>query len=828
MRSLKRLSFALLILALVLSLGGIWLSRRSFPMIDGRVAVRGISAEVKVVRDTDGVPHVYAENEHDLYFAQGYVHAQERFWQMDFWRHIGQGRLSEMFGESQLDTDIFLRSLGFTALAQAELAAAPQENRDVLAAYAEGVNAYIASRSPSQLSLEYAVLALQNRGYVPEPWEPIDTLTWARMMAWELRSNMDEEIERAAAAAAVGFERASQLFPAFPDDKLTTLGGSGSRLPQPASSALMAAIRPALDDLVEKEKRLAALLGPTGLGIGSNNWVVSGTHTASGLPLLADDPHLAVQMPSIWFENSLHCDACGTHLTGFSFAGVPGVIIGHNDRIAWGVTNFGPDTMDLFIEKVNPANPDEYEVDGVWHSVETRSETIVVAGADPVEIEVRSTRHGPVVTGIYGPADQDYAAAVGEVPDRFVVALQWAALRPSTLLSAILGINRATNWDEFRAAVRLWDIASQNIVYADVDGNIGYQVPGTIPVRRSPGGEYPSIGWTTDTDWIGWVPFEDLPTSFNPASGIIATANQPPWRPGDGPYLGVDFAHGYRGTRIYDVLGSSERPLTAVMFAQLQLDGYDPFAAEVIPTLLGVPGDGPVAAAQGLLVEWTTGDEAFQASSDSAPAALFYAVWEQIMARTFRDELPEVAWPGGGGRWFTVVRSLMATPTDPWWDDAATPDVEERDDILAASLAGGWETVAGRLGSDPQRWRWGDLHTTTFENQSLGQSGIAPIEALFNRGGFQPGGTSSVVNATSWSPGSFEVTWSPSMRMIVDLADFTASRTIHTTGQSGHAFHDHYVDFAPRWETGEYHPMRWSEEQVNAAAAGVLVLVPGG
>lgn len=827
MRFFKRLGYSLLVLVLVLSLAGIWLSRRSFPMIDGRVAAPGITGEVEIVRDTDGVPHIYAENEHDLFFAQGYTHAQERFWQMDFWRHIGQGRLSEMFGESQLDTDIFLRSLGFTELAQVEFASAPQRHQDILSAYAEGVNAYISTRSPSQLSLEYAVLALQNRGYEPEPWEPIDTLTWARMMAWELRSNMDEEIQRAAAAAAVGVDRTDQLFPAFPDDKLTILGGSGELAQQTASSALMVAVRPALEELVEKDARLQALIGPIGLGIGSNNWVVSGAHTASGLPLLADDPHLAVQMPSIWFENALHCE-CGVNVAGFSFAGVPGVIIGHNDRIAWGVTNFGPDTMDLFVEKVNPADADEYEVDGVWHRFETRSESIIVAGSDPVEIEVRSTRHGPVLTGIFGDADQEYGAVIGDVPSDFVVAMQWAALEPSTLLSAILGINEATNWEEFRAAVSLWDVAAQNLVYADVDGNIGYQVPGRVPVRRSAGGQYPAIGWTSDADWIGWVPFEDMPTIYNPESGVIATANQAPW-PLDGrPYLGVDFAYGYRGTRIYDVLASLDRPLTADAFEALHLDGYDRFAEEVMPTLLAVAGDGVVDEAQALLVAWTTGDAAFQADSDSAPAALFYAVWEQIMARTFHDELPEIAWPGGGSRWFTVVRSLMADPSDPWWDDVTTAEVEEMDDILAASLTEGWNVLTDRLGEDPEGWRWGDLHTTTFENQSLGQSGIAPIEALFNRGGFQPGGTSSVVNATSWSPGSFEVTWSPSMRMIVDLSDFSASRTIHTTGQSGHAFHDHYIDFAPKWAAGEYHPMRWTDEQVESATKGVLVLVPGG
>lgn len=799
-------------------------------MVDGRVAVAGLDQEVEVLRDDDGVPHIYAETEHDLFFAQGYVHAQDRFWQMDFWRHIGQGRLSEMFGESQVDTDVFLRSLGFTELAEREFAAAPAGDQAALRSYADGVNAYLAERSGSALSLEYAVLTLQTQGYSPEPWEPIDTLTWARMMAWELRSNMEQEIWRAVWAAEVGVERAEQLFPDFPDDKVTTLGGAAGDLGvDPPSSALMRTIRPALEELVAKDDALQDLIGPLGPGIGSNNWVVSGAHTATGLPLLADDPHLPIQMPSIWYENGLHCSSCGLELVGFSFAGVPGIIIGHNDRIAWGVTNFGADHMDLFVERVNPDDEGQYEVNGQWQVFDTRTEVIEVAGGDPVEIEVRETRHGPVLTGIYGGVgDLDLDPLVDDVPERYVISLQWTALQPSTLVQAIFGINRASNWTEFRAAAELWDIASQNIVYADVDGNIGYQAPGRIPVRASgAGGLYPAPGWTTDHDWVGWVDFEELPTAFNPEGGIIASANQAPWPLDTEPYLGIDFAYGYRGTRAYELLWEADRPLTAETFAAMHVDSYDSWAEEFLPTLLAVDGDDTVRAAQDLLARWTTGEDRFQAHSDSAPAALFYIVWQQTMAQVFEDELPDRAKPLGDDHWFLVVRDLLDDPTDPWWDDVATPEPEVRDTLLARVLADAWAIAEERMGDDPSEWRWGDLHTATFENQTLGQSGIGPVEAIFNRGGFEPGGTGSVLNATRWrDPTTFEVSWAPSMRMIVDLADFSASRGVHTTGQSGHAYHPHYIDQASLWEVGEYHPMRWTREQVEADLQGRLVLVP--
>lgn len=829
-RLLIRSGWTLLVFVLVLSLTGIWMSRRSFPMVDGRVAVAGLDDEVEVLRDENGVAHIWATTEHDLYYAQGYVHAQERFWQMDFWRHIGQGRLSELFGESQVDTDIFLRSLGFAELAQREFTAAPARDQAVLRSYADGVNAYLAERSGSALSLEYAVLTLQNRGYEPEPWEPIDTLTWARMMAWELRSNMEQEIWRAVWAGEVGVERAERLIPDFPDDMLTILGGAAGGVgTEPPSSALMRAIRPALDELIEKDDVLQDLIGPLGAGIGSNNWVVSGVHTATGLPLLADDPHLPIQMPSIWFENGLHCASCGLEVVGFSFAGVPGVIIGHNDRIAWGVTNFGGDHMDLFIEKVNPDDDGQYEVNGQWEVFETRIEVIEVAGGDPVEIEVRRTRHGPVLTGIFGEVDDlDLDALHGEVPSQYVIALQWTALQPSTLVQAIFGINRAGSWEEFRAAAGRWDIAGQNLVYADVEGNIGYQATGRLPVRASgPGGHYPVPGWTTDHDWVDWVEFEDMPMVFNPEGGIIASANQAPWPLDTEPYLGVDFSYGYRGTRAYEMLWEADRPITAETFAEMQTDSYDRWAEEFLPALLALEGGETVRAAQDLLSEWAIGEDRFQAHSDSAPAALFYIIWQQTMAQVFEDELTERARPYGDDHWFLVVRDLLDEPDDAWWDDVATEGMEDRDALLTRVVEDAWAIAEERMGNDPEDWRWGDLHTATFENQTFGRSGIGPIEAIFNRGTFEPGGTGSVLNATRWrNPDSFEISWVPSMRMIVDLADFSASQSVHTTGQSGHAYHPHYIDQAELWEVGEYHPMRWTRAQVEADLAGRLVLVP--
>lgn len=815
---------------------GWFTARNAFPDTDGEVAIAGLDGEVRVVRDDQGVPHIFATTERDLYLAQGYVQAQDRFWQMDVWRHIGQSRLSEMFGASQVETDAFLRTLGFNDLTRAELAALPADKVEVLEWYAEGVNAWLDGRSGSELSLGHFLVGLLY-GHEPEAWEPIHTVSWARMMAWELRANIDEEIARVLAADAVGAERAEELYPPFPEDKATILGtGSGG--------ASIAALEPAgldvLPSLVEEVSAglglVDARLGGAFEGIGSNNWVVSGELTDTGAPYLANDPHLGIQIPSIWYQNALHCEPCDVHVAGFSFAGVPGVVVGHNDRIAWGVTNIGPDAMDLYLERVDPDDPDRYEVDGEYVPFETRTEVIEVAGGDPVEIEVRATRHGPVLTGVLGAVDAvgpDAPGMEGDAGADHVVSLAWGALEPSTLVEAILTINRADDWDDFREGASKWDLAPQNLVYADVDGNIGYTATGKVPIRAAGDGRWPVPGWDDRYEWVGWVPFEDLPWTLNPPEGIIATANQPIVPPGAGPWLGADFAYGYRGTRIYDVLRELPRPITRDDLTDLHLDSHNAFAKEFLPAVLAVSRGGSVVEAQAVLSSWGEGPDAFDEGVDSSGAALWNAFWRQLLERTYADELnvfDDGVQDGGytgGARFWTMMNGLE--PDALWWDDVRTEAVETRDDMIAASLGAAWEELSDRLGDDPADWRWGDLHEAVFTEQSLGESGIGPVEAIFNRSGVATGGGTSLVNATGWNvDAGYEVVWLPSFRMVVDLADLDRSLTMHTTGQSGHPFHPHYFDLAERWAAGEYYEMWWSGAAVDAAAADTLRLVPEG
>jgi penicillin amidase len=831
MRWVRRILVGLLVLAALIAVLVVFLARRAFPPVDGDLEVTGLDARVEIIRDVDGVPHIYAETEHDLFFAQGYVHAQDRFWQMDFWRHIGAGRLSEMFGDGQVETDIFLRSLDFTGLAERELTALPPEQRAILDWYADGVNAYIGDRSPFQLGMEYSILPLQASGYVIEPWTPVNTLTWGKVMSWDLSWNMLQEIDRANLSIDLPAERIAQLYPAYPDEHPVIVPSDQAVSARRAIPQLDPGALAALGDAGRKALAVWEITGGGFTGIGSNNWVVGGSHTASGLPILANDPHLAIQMPSIWYQNGLHCTgACAYQLMGFSFAGTPGVILGHNDHIAWGVTNEAVDTQDLFLEKVNPEDPTQYEHQGEWLDMEVRTETIEVAGGDDVSIEVMVTRHGPVISDTYFE-DPPFQGSSLELPDRYAVALAWQSLEPSTLVEAILGVNRATNYEEFRSALAKWDIAGQNVVYADVEGNIAYQATGEIPIRGGGDGSWPVPGWTGEYDWIGTIPFDELPRMLNPPRDYIVTANNPVVAPGSGPLLSVDSDHGYRAARIEEMVEKAPVGYSVASAEAMQLDNRDGGAPNLVPHLLAVESqEKAVAEIQDVIARWADGPDAFQADPDSPGAAAYQAVWAQVLRLAFHDELPEDSWPEGGSRWFETVAALLETPEDPYWDDIGTEPVEDRDIVLEQAMADAHDELTGLLGDDPRRWRWGEIHVGHFENQSFGQSGIGPIEWLFNRTAPRRlGGGADIVNAVGfYPPDGYRVDWIPSMRMVIDLDDLAASTSMNTTGQSGHAFHAHYDDMLQPWSGGIHHPMRWTREQVQGAAKATLTLRPAG
>ena len=805
---------------------------RSFPQTEGEIQVPGLDTPVEVYRDSYGVPHIYASSAHDLFFTQGYVHAQDRFWQMDFWRHIGSGRLSEMFGDSLLENDQILRTLGFARVAQVELESLDPTSMSILESYSAGVNAYLDQHQGADLSLEYLVLKMINADYQPEPWQPLHSMTWAKVMAWDLGGNMDDEIEKALLLGALTPEQVADLVPPYPEDKPVIVPGF-------QANADLAAEQDAAETQVEylsnlslivKDKldNLDQVLGPRGIGIGSNSWAISGSRTATGMPLLANDPHLGAQIPAIWYEVGLHCtqrgEACPYQVTGFSFAGVPGVVIGHNENIAWGFTNVGPDVQDLYIEKINPENPNQYEVNGQWVDMDLVSETIRLAGGEEQDLTVRYTRHGPIISDT-AYLEEDFSAAAGlELPANYALALRWTALEPNHIFRAIWRFNRAANWDEFREDTRDFAAPTQNLIYADVQGNIGYQMPGNIPIRAKGDGSLPVPGWTDEYEWTGYIPFEEQPFSFNPPEGYIVTANNAVVE-ADYPYLiATVFAHGYRAQRIVDMIEEAPGEIDSAYIQEMQGDNKDLNAETLVPILLQIPVGIENEDYRQLLVDWD-----YQADMESNAAALFEVFWKNLLELTFLDELPEGASPGGGSRWFEVFANLVEQPDDPWWDIPTTTPVENRDFIFNMAFSAAVNELKDLLGQDAEQWTWGDLHTLNLVNASLGDSGFVVIDSLFNRGGYRTSGGSAIVNATGWDASKEEpyvVGSLPSMRMILDLSELSNSLTIHTTGQSGHAYHDHYVDMTDPWRQIQYHAMLWDPEQVENEASGHLRLVP--
>lgn len=811
--------------------------RRSWPETDGEIEVPGLSARAEVVRDEHGIPQIYADTMHDLMLAQGYVHAQERFFEMDVRRHATSGRLAELFGEDALETDLVVRTLGWRRVAERELTLLEPRTRDLLDSYAQGVNAYLSEHSASEISLEYALLGVTGLDYQPADWTAADSVAWLKAMAWDLRGNLEEEIGRAISATAVGPERAADLFPDYPYEQHPPIVTSGAvvdevfeqeattgdtRLPQRPA--------PLLQQVAEALDAVPALLGE-GDGIGSNGWVVDGSRTESGAPILANDPHLGVSLPGVWMQVGLHCrevtPSCPLDVAGFSFSGVPGVVIGHNADIAWGFTNLAPDTTDLFVERVRG---DRWHYNGRMRPLRERIETVEVRDGEPVELVVRSTVHGPILSDIdtaLGEQVADAGAAV-EDGDRWdhEVSLAWTALEPRPTADALVALNLADDWTSFRVALTDFAAPGQNVVYADTEGHIGYQATGLVPIRKSGNdGKTPAAGWRPENDWTGaYVPYDALPSVLDPEAGAVVTANQSVIdRSGGYPYfLTDDTDYGYRSARIGDLL-AGQTSLTVDDMTRIQYDDRNPMGEVLTPYLLGVePGEGYYGDGLDLLEDWD-----FRQPAGSAAAAYFNVVWDELLRRTFDDELPEVAEPDGGDRWFAVVTELLGRPGDPWWDDVATDEVERRDDILVAALRSARDELTSLQSPNAEDWEWGRLHRLWLRSSTLGESGIAAVERLFNRGPWDQPAGGSLVNATGWDAREgFDVLTAPSMRMVVPMDDLDAARWVSLTGVSGHAFHPHYTDQTDLWARGETLPWAFSREAVEDADEDVLTLLP--
>lgn len=857
---------AIVVVAVAAAFFVTWTIQRSFPQTDGSIELDGLQAEVTVQRDDRGIPTITADSTDDLFYAQGFVHAQDRFFEMDFRRHVTSGRVAEMFGESQAGTDAFLRTLGWRKVAEAEVEAMDDTTRGYYEAYADGVNAYLASRSGAELSLEYAVIGLQNPDYAPEPWEPADSVAWLKAMAWDLRGNIEDETERSLLAAelstatdgnapdaATTADMLAKLYPEYPFAENPVIVPKISTVPALGTGAEPAAFTPGETEGEAQQasttidweetsnviEAASVLVGDVGEGIGSNSWVVSGDLTETGMPLLANDPHLGASLPSVWYQVQLKCstvdEECPFDVGGFSFSGLPGIVIGHNQKVAWGFTNLTTDVTDLYVERVEG---DQYWRDGALVPLEESTETIKVAGGDDIDLTIRSTVHGPIISGLtddFTEIADDPEPALGveasapttPVPGsedaEYAVSLRWTALDPGTAATAIFALSTAQDFDDFRYAASLFDVPAQNLIYADTEGNIGYQAPGRLPIRGAGDGWMPQPGWDSSYDWTGFIPFEELPVSYNPNSGYIVTANNAIVTDDYAYFLSRDWDYGYRAARIAHLIErrTAVAPLTPDDMRDIQMDNEMWIGTQLATAMAEVDVSGAGASdAVDLLEAWDG-----QNSASSAAAAYANVLWSNLVQNIFAER--EQPLPiDGQGRLFTVVSAMLTDPSDPLWTNEQL-DVDGMEQMLALSAEEAYDELAALQGTTISRWNWGDLHAITLTSDTLGSSGIAPIEALFNRGPFPVSGGASVVNATGWELGvSYATTTVPSMRMVVDLSDFDASTWNHLTGASGHAFHEHYTDQTADWAVGAQKPWAYSTQAVKSAAVDTLVLSP--
>lgn len=796
LRALLWLAGALAIVAVLLMATGAWMVRRAWPQVSGSISAPPLQSRVEVIRDKWGVAHIYAQNSHDLFFAQGFVQGQDRMWQLEFSRRLGSGRLSEFLGPDTVGLDRFTRVLGLRRTAQRDWEQMNGEDRAALNAYAEGINTYL-NENRSRLAVEFTLLRV-----TPEPWHPVDSLVIVKLMSWVLSENAAIQISRARIIAKSQDAVAQQLLPAYHADAPVII-------PRDTDD---------YQKLLQGVKSVARTLGTGGPTKGSNSWVVAGNRTATGRPLLGNDTHLDLFLPSVWYANSLH--GGGYETVGYSLAGTPGICIGHNQRVAWGLTDLVADVQDFYVEKLDDeANPQSYEFRGEWRPLRFEDERIVVKGAEPVVLRVAHTGHGPLVNNW-----------IRRFKDSRPLALAWAAGESDSLIESILLLNRAGNWDEFRHALSLWNGPNLNFVYTDVDGNIGYQATGRIPIRAPiDQGIVPAPGWTGEYDWQGYVPFDGLPHLLNPPAGFAVTANQKPVAD-DYPYrLGYEFADPFRAIRLNQLLSANER--LSLDDAKLIMGDTHHLPAESLrPHLLAIkPANELEARVLDELRAWN-----LKCDGDQIGAAIYQVWYRFLVEELVKDELgPELTTEYLEHYWIhgPVMLKLMDEGTSSLFDDTSTPRLETRDDIARRSLSLAVAWLSQRYGSNPKEWKWGRLHTMNLRHRPFGMVNLPIISKLFSYGPMAaPGCDRFTVNATwfTWDDPEhpYAADAGTSQRIIMDAGDWDRSVAINSTGQSELLFHEHREDLIPMWRDLKYHPLLFTRKAIDAEAVGILELVP--
>lgn len=840
----KRILFATVVLLLVATGSGWWWARGSLPALDGQLALSGLHAPVEVLIDGYGVPTAYARDADDAWFAAGALHARDRLWQMELYRRVTRGRVSEVMGESTLAIDQRFLTLGLRQAAAEEWARATPTVRAALERYAAGVNAVQSTLTGRQRPLEFQVL-----GITPAPWTPEDSLAVGRLLAWRLAENHQAELVRGALAAKLGESAARELGGRYPADGPTILGGGAPPQeaalapPTPTSAGGASPTSEASPTEARPVRRSASREGvraepswPPGLewlrpGVkrgNSNNWVVAGRKTKSGRAILANDPHLPIEFPSVWYE--LHLVAAGLDVTGVTVPGVPFVVLGHNARVGWGITNTNADVQDLFLERLQVGNKRVF-YRGEWVPVEVTPADIPVRGhAQPYRFEVWKTRNGPIFAdvGLDWDAPPSWLSPDGRPSDeRRAYALRWDAA--GDLAASFEALNRAGDWSSFTAAVESFALPSSNVVYVDADGSIGYAMSGRLPVRAGGDGGLPIDGGTGAGAWTGTVPAAALPRVINPPAGFIASANNEIDRRFPG-LITRDWAAPFRATRLVDRLSQPGSVDLESMLA-LQNDRRSLAADAVLAGLdsamavgRGRDADASAVAVLNLLAQWDR-------VVDARPVVSLYEAFEDALwRRTFMDEMDEplflAFYQWAGAERFAGLHVVLADRQSRWFDDITTVDRREsRDEIMLLAARDAEERLQGDYGGGNRR-AWDRVHAAHFDHP-LGSAAF-PLAWFFNRGPVPVSGDGTTVMRISWNRLRPFAAWEyPSWRQILHAGQWDESRVSMPSGQSGHPLSPHYFDQNQIWSDGSYRLQPFSRSAVQAASRHRLLLVPG-
>ncbi|MBI4534792.1 MAG: penicillin acylase family protein [Ignavibacteriae bacterium] len=774
--------------------------RKSFPDYSGSLKLVGLVESVTVSRDEFGVPRIEAANEHDLMFAWGYVHAQDRLWQMDVARRVGEGRLSELFGEVTVPFDRMFRIIGIRRVSEEIEHAIAEESRNRLVWYAEGVNAFIGSHR-GRYPVEFDLL-----GYEPETWTPVHSIIIGRLMAWELNLSWWSDLTLGAIVTRVGREKAQNIFPSYP-----------ANIPPIVESTEWRQFAELGSGLQETTRKFRDFMGFPAMMGGSNAWVVGPAKSISKNVILANDTHLRLQNPSKWFE--VQAVAPGYFVSGMSVPGVPGVVAGRNAHIAWGMTNVMADDADFYIERIDSSDTTRYWYDSRWHSITYSTEEIRVKDDSAETVTIRSTHHGPIVTDIRTPLKHTHYP--------FVASMRWTGFEISDQLDAFNKINRAKDWKEFRAGVRAFTGPGQNFIYGDTQGNIGYYCGVLLPIRGVQNGMLPLPGWEKEAEWKGFVPFEKLPHSYNPPDGFIATANNKI----------VDDSYPYRISelweppsrvqRLREVLGKNEL-FSVTDFELLQNDKFSIYAKELTPFILEACADSALdIPEESLVLEYLRNWNFFFETEDIA-TSIFQQFFVRLVSNTLQDELGEELLHDYvllANIPIRVIMRLVQMESSDWFDDVRTDHSETKNEIIRRSMREAIALLKGRFGGDLKNWQWGEMHMVALQHPF----GLRkPLDKIFNIGPFPYGGGPTALVSGEYSQNDpFAVTVGASFRHIVDMARPYEARVVIPSGQSGQVFHKHYSDQTQLWLNGGYRTSHMDSAYVSRASWDRLRLEPG-